>query len=114
MLVDINKATQSSNPSYLTNINGTVFFMADGKNKTRQVWKTNGTATGTKKIADFGSGSAAEDPQPVIAFNGSLYYAAHKTTGVDYGVEVWKTNPAGSSTTLLADIKNSAEALNVG
>ena len=49
---DIN-GTGSSNPGWLTNVNGTLFFLAnDGVNGT-ELWKSDGTEAGTDFVKDI-------------------------------------------------------------
>ena len=46
-----------SNPQYLTNVGGTLFFTAnDGINGT-ELWKSDGTAAGTVLVKDINPGS---------------------------------------------------------
>ena len=45
----------TSNPRYLTNLNGTLFFAAtDGTNGT-QLWSSDGTSAGTQMVTDMNS-----------------------------------------------------------
>ena len=42
----------SSNPQQLTDVNGVVFFTALKENGQRRLFKSNGTASGTKLVSD--------------------------------------------------------------
>ena len=54
MLVkDINTGSIGSNPSYLTDVNGTLFFAADDGAHGRELWKSDGTAAGTTLVKDI-------------------------------------------------------------
>ena len=49
----------SSNPSYLTDVNGVLYFFTDDAGyglKASRLWKTDGTPAGTVMIADFYNG----------------------------------------------------------
>ena len=50
---DPSAATLGSDPRFLTNHNGTLFFTAKTNGTTTSLWKTNGKTSGTVKIADL-------------------------------------------------------------
>ena len=45
--------TRSSEPRYLTNVGGTLFFTARDGTSGYELWKSNGTAAGTKRVKDI-------------------------------------------------------------
>ena len=47
----------SSDPQYLTNVGGTVYFTADDGDNGRELWKSDGTAAGTVMVEDIRVGS---------------------------------------------------------
>ena len=54
LVKDISPGALGSNPSQLTNVNGTLFFTAnDGSG--RALWKSDGTAAGTLRVAGVGA-----------------------------------------------------------
>src|SRR5262249_38861259 len=60
----------SSNPSYFTNVNGTLFFTADDGAYSRGLWKSDGTEAGTvlvEHIIDFAGNSLTN-------VNGTLFF----------------------------------------
>ena len=59
MLADINPGTGSSSPSYLTNVNGTLFFSANELKYGRELWKSDGTSAGTTLFKDINPGSSS-------------------------------------------------------
>src|SRR2546425_8174835 len=46
------KILNSSRPDNLTNVNGTLFFVADDGMHGRELWKSDGSATGTVLVKD--------------------------------------------------------------
>ena len=52
----------SSYPSNLTNVNGTLFFTANDGTNGRELWKSDGTAAGTVLVKDINPGSAGSYP----------------------------------------------------
>ncbi|MDW8221981.1 MAG: cadherin-like domain-containing protein [Gemmatales bacterium] len=80
---------QSSNPSFLTNVNGMLYFSAINSGGTGvELWRSNGTSTGTVLVANINSGpGGSSDPSNLININGTLYFAANDGTN---GVELWR------------------------
>ncbi|MEB3831575.1 ELWxxDGT repeat protein, partial [Phormidium sp. CCY1219] len=52
LVKDIRSGSGSSNPSNLTNINGTLYFGADDGTNGFELWKSDGTAAGTVLVKD--------------------------------------------------------------
>jgi ELWxxDGT repeat protein len=106
------------NPHYLTNVAGTVFFIAQGTtpNNGWELWKSDGTAAGTVEVKDIvpGSGSAFADSnfstqsgsQPMLTAVGStLYFVATGTTSTMVGRELWKSDGTAAGTVMVKDIR---------
>ena len=51
-----------SSPSYLTNVNGTLFFFANDGTHGDQLWESNGTAAGTVMVKDI-NGTVGANPK---------------------------------------------------
>ena len=83
----------SSNPSGLTNVGGTLFFRANDGFGYR-LWKSDGTATGT---VDLG----AVAPSYIQDLGGVAIFAAQDGTN---GRELWSSDGTLSGTDVLADI----------
>jgi len=80
LVKDINP-TGNANISSLTNVNGTLFFIAnDG---TTRIWRSDGTDSGTVPV---GSSFAGPVPTNLTAVGNRLYFTADTGTS---GVELW-------------------------
>jgi ELWxxDGT repeat protein len=66
-----------------------------------QIWKTDGTSTGTTLLKDFGAYSAIYPPS-FFKFKGKIYFAG--TSFTTTGTELWVTNGTTTGTTLVKDI----------
>jgi uncharacterized repeat protein (TIGR01451 family) len=93
LVKDINPDNSSSyphsNPSYLTDVNGTLFFNAyDGVNG-QELWKSDGTPEGTVMVKDIKPGTDGSLPRNLFNWNGTLYFQAD---GGVYGPELWKSD----------------------
>ena len=107
---DIFPGANSSDPSELTNVNGTLFFAADNGVNGVELWKASGTGGTTpllvKDIYDTPSINSS-DPHELTNVNGTLFFAADDGT---HGVELWKSNGAASGTLLVMDINTFVQA----
>jgi ELWxxDGT repeat protein len=106
-----------SDPSALTDVDGTLFFVADDGVHGQELWVSDGTAEGTRLVQDLnplvtcdtrgdnpGSGSHPCDSEPehLANVNGTLYFAANDGT---HGYELWKSDGTPEGTTLVKDIR---------
>lgn len=83
----------------LTEVNGTLFFVATDAAHGRELWKSDGTAAGTvlvKDIEPMGSSS----PRYLTNVNGLLFFNA---TDATHGSELWKSDGTAAGTVLVKD-----------
>lgn len=86
--------------SNLTVAGNTVFFVGeDGSGK--ELWKTNGTFTSTKKVKEIRSGTEGSDPSNLTNINGILYFSANNGSN---GNELWKSDGTETGTVMVRDI----------
>jgi ELWxxDGT repeat protein len=103
---DIYHGAATSRPQALTAVGNTLFFLADDGVHGLELWKSNGTSTGTALVKEFAPG--ADSPSfglrgpTLTAFNGRLYFEVNG--------ELWQSNgtPAGTArvapNTLVTDV----------
>jgi ELWxxDGT repeat protein len=99
MIVNLTSAG-ASDPADFVNVNGTIYFVADGTGGW-QLWKSDGTTAGTQIVTDFTPASGILAPNSLVNNNGTLYFigAANST---DAGL--WKSDGTAAGTVLVADI----------
>lgn len=83
-----------------TDVNGTLFFAAQSGAKGVELFKTDGTATGTKMVKDINP-RGDSTPRHLTNFNGSLYFSAYTP---ETGQELWKSDGTAAGTTLVKDL----------
>ncbi|HEY6506101.1 MAG TPA: ELWxxDGT repeat protein [Chitinophagaceae bacterium] len=101
LVKDINPGTTAGNPGNLVAINESVFFRANDAVHGNELWKSNGTETGTVLIKDINPGPASGNPAELININGTIYF--HANDGV-HGDELWKSNGTEAGTMMVKDI----------
>jgi ELWxxDGT repeat protein len=80
--------------SYMTNVNGVLYFRAADANHGFELWRSTGTAAGTKMVQDINPGLNSSYPGPMANVNGALFFSAIDAT---HGREPWVV-PRGSVT----------------
>lgn len=102
MLVkDIRPGQEGSEVRSLTNVNGTLFFTANDGRSGRELWKSDGTESGTVLVKDIRPGSSAAAPSSLTNANGTLFFIADDGTS---GAQLWKSDGTESGTALVIDM----------
>lgn len=107
LLKDIKPGPESSNPSdfvaHTVNDTAFVIFVAESPNAGAELWKTDGTATGTVLVEDIWAGPTGSRPRNLY-FSQSLGLTVFSADHPISGREVWVSNGTSASTAMLADI----------
>src|SRR5438552_729273 len=100
LVKDINTATDDSSPDGLTDVNGTLFFVASDPTNGRELWKSDGTAAGTVLVKDINPGSDWSFSVELTDVKGTLFFAATDPT---HGWGLWKSDGTVEGTVLVKD-----------
>lgn len=105
--------TLDSYPSHLTNVGGTLFFVANDGTHGYELWTSDGTSTGTTMVLDInpGSGSSIGSSDELLNVAGTLYFTANDGT---HGGELWKSDGTASGTVLLQDFTGETDGGGTG
>ena len=76
MVKDICSGTSHSWPAYLTAVGNTLYFRADDGVHGYELWKSDGTLTGTVRVADIYTGTEGSEPEQLTDVNGMLFFVA--------------------------------------
>ena len=101
LVKDIVRGTTGSNPSNLTNVSGTLYFVATTASTGTELWKSDGTAASTVQVRDIVPGTYGSFPGKLTNVGGTLYFVANNVTN---GTELWKSNGTSAGTTIVRDI----------
>jgi ELWxxDGT repeat protein len=85
----------------LTDVNGTLFFAADDRSTGKELWKSDGTLTGTVLVKDIIVGASASAPDNPYVWNDRLYFSASTSST---GRELWVSDGTDVDTVLIADL----------
>jgi len=106
MVADINPGNNSSNPSRLVNVGGTLFFRADDGINGPQLWRSDGTAAGTVMVKNLDPGGSF--PARLTNVNGVLEFFALDGSSVG----LWRSDGTAAGTIEIAT--NANEAWGIG
>jgi len=89
-------------PTDFIAFDGVLYFFADDGIDGRELWRTDGTETGTWRVRDICPGQcSATFSTELVVFQGALYFQAND--GV-HGRELWRTDGTAAGTELAVDV----------
>jgi ELWxxDGT repeat protein len=94
---DIFPGTGNSEPKNLTAVNSNVFFSAEDAGGGRDLWVSDGTLAGTKRVGNSTFLSDPSGPEKLINVNGTLFFQGYSSAN---GAELWKATTSGATVTV--------------
>jgi ELWxxDGT repeat protein len=99
-LKDIQIGATGSNPNqFVAGAPGTVYFVADDGIHGSELWKSDGSRSGTVMVKDIFPGSSGSDPSALFNWNGTIYFGAINKTS--FQGELWKSDGTSTGTVLV-------------
>lgn len=106
LVKDINP-TGSSNPTYMTDFNGTLIFVADDGVNGKEFWKSDGTSAGTVMIKDLSLGALSSEPIDLVVSGNNIF--ARNSGGGD---RLYKTDGTNAGTIIVKNFSNASGGIN--
>ena len=108
MVADINAEWVQGSANYLAKMGDALYFQGYDSIHGYQLWKSDGTTTGTFMVTDINETGGSFYPQGFTNVNGTLYF-----TGYDgvHGWQLWKSDGTTTGTIMVTDINLSGEGL---
>jgi ELWxxDGT repeat protein len=85
----------SSSPEGLVAFRGGVLFTADDGKTGRELWWSNGTSAGTRRVKDLRPGAAGSSPHDLTVINGTAYFFA---SAAGTGEALWRSDGTAAGT----------------
>ncbi len=105
------QGTQARSSGTYVGVGGTVFFQGTDGTNGFELWRSDGTATGTYLVKDIFPGAQSSNIELLTNVNGTLYFRANN--GVN-GSELWKSDGTTAGTVMVADLTNGALSSVIG
>jgi ELWxxDGT repeat protein len=86
---------------YLAAVGDTLYFSADDGVSGVELWKSDGTEPGTRRVRDINPGPASSSPAFLRDVGGTLFFIADDGT---HGLELWTSDGSEAGTRLVTDI----------
>lgn len=104
MVKDINSEpiSDSSSPVLMVEMVNKLYFTAVDVVSGRELWTSDGTNPGTKRVKDIWPGSGASTPEELTVIGDTLFFRA---TDESHGAELWKSDGTEAGTTRVKDIQ---------
>jgi ELWxxDGT repeat protein len=82
-------------PMDLVELNGRVLFVGDDPGSGRELWRSDGTPSGTMLLADILPGPSGSSPSGLLRVGGFVYFGADDGA---HGREMWRTDATSAGT----------------
>ena len=114
---DINVQTDADpvNSNFIFNnpyavVNGVLYFSANDGVHGNELWRSDGTETGTHLVKDLIAGSASSNPHEIITAGNKVYFVTQNNTLFSYAL--WVSDGTANGTTMLASFQRQGPGVN--
>jgi len=97
---DIRPGSEKSEPQFLTNVDGVLYFTANDGTHGRELWTSDGTTNGTVLVKDLSAGTTGDGPLSLASFDGTLLFSWITDNNAGRRT-LWKTDGTESGTVVV-------------
>ena len=97
----LDTSNSSNNIPYFSATTNALVFVANSPIYGQEMWKTDGTESGTTLLQDLNTRPGSANAHDAIAFNGKIYFSA---ASAYFGQELWSTDLTTGNTQMVMDI----------
>jgi len=90
-----------SHSGWFTAVEGVLFFAANDGENGYELWKSDGTASGTEMVEDIRPGPEGSRPGGLTDVGGALFFAAADSS---HGLELWRSDGTAEGTFMVKDL----------
>jgi ELWxxDGT repeat protein len=101
LLKDINTHLADATPAQFLKLNGVAFFSATDGTHGFQLWRSDGTARGTRMVTDINLGDGGLYPGDLTNRGGTLFFFAEDRI---HGDQLWRSDGTAGGTQLVKDM----------
>jgi ELWxxDGT repeat protein len=99
LVKDLNTQGNGS-PQRLTNVDGTLYFVANNGTNGNELWKSDGTEAGTAMVKDINPGSSNASIVKITSYKGKAFFRANSISG---GYELYRSDGTDAGTQVLKE-----------
>src|SRR5204863_9465322 len=99
LVADLGLVGGNSQPRSFAAVGNATYFVATDNVHGAELWRTDGTASGTQLVQDLNPGNSSAAPNNLINVNGTLFFVADDGS---HGRELWKSDGTVAGTILLS------------
>ncbi len=96
--MDITPGSGNGSPELLTDLGGTLLFVAGNPSQGRELWRSDGTPAGTWIVKDIQAGTGGSSPASITTMGSAVFFAAND--GVN-GTELWRSDGTAAGTRIV-------------
>ncbi|WP_164011454.1 ELWxxDGT repeat protein [Pyxidicoccus trucidator] len=102
LVKDVYEGSSSSWPKELVAVGNVLYFRASEGGDISELWKSNGTSTGTVRVSTLGVNLKGTKPEKLTAVGGVLFYTAEES---GTGRELWRSDGTFDGTRRVRDLR---------
>lgn len=86
---------------YMTNVSDTIFIAANDGEHGQEMWRTDGTTSGTFMLQDIYPGAVGSDPHALTPVGNELYFVVRSASDPETIMDLWKSDGSVAGTVLV-------------